>query len=508
MIGCQKDDSFKRAEGVQQVGPSDYNITQIGNEEIEGNNKLMKKLTAIREKTIETTTDSQSKIVYSSQYAFSINTDYVTYIESSDASYHSYTFQIRRELETDSLENLLFSLQPDGNYKTSIVTYAITAKEKEDFTNELYVDFTDKISSVDIDGDNLMSNLFGKQICEYVIVGGYCSGEMQHPGGLETDGSNCPAHVPIVEQQCSYGGGGWEGPGFPPENPNPNNGEGNNNNNGGPGTGSTGTNPDVTAPTTCRGRNCPELFDFNFEKNCEELNKLTSNPPSGTTNPYITGNNKNTRIAVTTIDDQLNQNFEYGYGFYNKGQFNNYGAYAHNIPSSQDNHVHFPPVGYQFGTIHSHPDDDVRIPMFSHDDIYSLLAIKNSYNPVLPNPNGDALFVSVLVVKQGGQTKTYAIKIDALTNLQGLESIHQNDNDWSDLEDLMRSKYTDAANGVNGSPNQYQKAFLNLINDLNMGVSLYEMEQSNIGSPNVAENWSKLSLDSNSPNGIKKTQCN
>ena len=99
----------------------------------------------------------------------------------------------------------------------------------------------------------------------------------------------------------------------------------------------------------------PEIF----ENNCEELNKLTSNPPVNTTNPYTvdgsaadpTGNNTSTRIAI--INSSTNSNFEHGFGFYNAGNYPVYGSYAHYIAPSDGNHVHLPTIGFQFGTLHT-----------------------------------------------------------------------------------------------------------------------------------------------------------
>ena len=157
-----------------------------------------------------------------------------------------------------------------------------------------------------------------------------------------------------------------------------------------------------------------------------------------------------------------------------------------------------------------HPANSIRIPMFSHDDIYTLLSVKDNYGSfqMANSPNGDAVFVAVLVAQQGGQTHTYAIKIEDITKLQELDSLYQNDEDWDDFGSELQQKYSQEANGVNGTAAQYQKTFLNFINDLNLGVSLYEMEQSNVGTPNVEETWKKLTLNATSPNGIKKTPCN
>ncbi|MGB1312334.1 MAG: hypothetical protein ACPG54_01740, partial [Bizionia paragorgiae] len=309
-------------------------------------------------------------------------------------------------------------------------------------------------------------------------------------------------------------------------NTSPNTGEtsGGQTNNGG--SGGSSSNGGVTTPTTpCRGDDCPEELDIEDlinEKNCEELNKLTSNPPAETTNPYTvdgsandpTGLNTNIRIAITNIDDELGSNFEHGFGLYNRGNFPEYGAYAHHIPAAMDNHVHFPGQQYQFGTLHTHPNDGVTIPMFSHDDIYSLLNIKNNYGSfeMANTPNGDAVFVCVMVVAQAGQTHTYAIKIEDVNKLQSLQAIWNDKDDANgdgtyelrDFESELQKTYIKEADGINGSANAYQKTFLNFVKDKDLGVSLYEMESV----PGQLETWKKLTLDPTSPNDIKTTPCN
>lgn len=149
--------------------------------------------------------------------------------------------------------------------------------------------------------------------------------------------------------------------------------------------------------------------------------------------------------------------------------------------------------------------------MFSHDDIYSVLDMKNNYTIDLlnnNNPNGVNLFVCVLVVRQAGSIKTYALKINDIEKLQNIQTHKETDAKWKDFGETLRDKYEGDANGVDGTIVQYQKVFLEFLRDNDLGVSLYEMEQENAGTPFVSEKWSKLTLNANSPNGIRKQPCN
>ena len=98
---CHNDDLNQLPENKKHE--SEFKASFIKTSKILSNKKLQRKLenisTRIKEKH-----STQNKIVYSSEYDFYINTDYATYIENADESYHSYTFPISRSIETDSIE--------------------------------------------------------------------------------------------------------------------------------------------------------------------------------------------------------------------------------------------------------------------------------------------------------------------------------------------------------------------------------------------------------------------
>lgn len=519
IVACQKDDDFKQNEQALEKVYSPFKITKIGKAELENNKEIKRKLTKLSKIAEKNKNNAQNKTVVSSEYGFSINTDYASYMESADGSYHSYTFPIERTIETDSLENLVLSLRQDGSYKTLIVTYNITAQEKLDIENRIFVDLTNKVSKYEINDEGLVTGIFNKAIECLEIVYGYCSGTMNHPDGLMEDGSNCPAYTEDVIASIGNCGssGGSSSTGSSSGSGSTGSGStggsstgsgstgggtsgGGQTNNGGSSNNSSNDGDDATNPTTTCTRDCPEEFDPIHDKNCEELGKLINNPATTApqNNPNISGNHKSTRIAILNCASQLGNNFEYGYGFYNENNFPQYGPYAHNIPAAEDNHVHFPGHGTQYGTVHSHPNDGVRIPMFSHDDMYSLLQIKNQYGIGNITPDfGDATFVSVLVVYQGDQAYTYAIKIENATKLLNLDNYKTTDRKWREFSDLIRKKYTEEANGANGSAASYQKTFLNLVKDLDLGISLYKMKPNDLNEPSELETWEKLSLNAN-----------
>ncbi len=262
----------------------------------------------------------------------------------------------------------------------------------------------------------------------------------------------------------------------------------------------------VITPINCHI--CPNLDieEEIVETPCDELNKLTENP-SYPTNPNMDNQDKRIRTAIINMGDEINPNGENGYAFYNQGNYPQYGPFANYTPASNTNHVNFTSKWYQFGTIHTHPNDDVHIPMFSHDDIYTLYSIATNYGINAYNTSGNDLFVSVLAVKIGGIAKTYAIKIEDLTKLQSLQLIHSNQREWDKYGGNLRKQYEEKANGANGSETEYERTFLQFIKEQNLGVSLYQMEQLNAGTPQVQEKWTKLELN-NDNTTINEAPCN
>ncbi|MFD2551630.1 hypothetical protein ACFSQP_07365 [Bizionia sediminis] len=160
-------------------------------------------------------------------------------MESTDGTYHSYTFLIERTIKTDSIENLVLSLQPDGNYKTLIVTYHTTAQEKLDIENGFLVNLENKISKYEITDTGLISNIFNKTVVCLEIVYAYCY-YGNHQDGYLPDGTDCPGYtedtIATIGDCGSSGGSDTGEPGNPgPENMPPNNNNGGSSNNGGVG---------------------------------------------------------------------------------------------------------------------------------------------------------------------------------------------------------------------------------------------------------------------------------
>lgn len=181
-------------------------ITRITTSEINNNSNLISELSKFKIDKNST----QSKIVPSENYDFKINTDYATYIESEDDSYHSYTFQVIKNDGEGGLQNLLVSLNSDGTYDLFLISYNLSVYELAEFIAGNFVDFNNKITKTPIEDEQLLNSLLSKKDngCVTVIYE-FCS-EGNHPGGY-VNGDECPAHSTDSETYC-FGGGGTSGP--------------------------------------------------------------------------------------------------------------------------------------------------------------------------------------------------------------------------------------------------------------------------------------------------------
>lgn len=122
-----------------QQNNNGFTVKTIHSNEIAENRLLSKTLEKIRKSK---TSNVSFRTVYNNHHNFYINTDEAIYIENGD--YHSYTFAIYRDFQTDLTENLLLSLQVDLTYKVFIVSYDFTEAEKQLVETGQYVSLTDK----------------------------------------------------------------------------------------------------------------------------------------------------------------------------------------------------------------------------------------------------------------------------------------------------------------------------------------------------------------------------
>ncbi|QHI37095.1 hypothetical protein IMCC3317_24730 [Kordia antarctica] len=132
LTNCQHDDAInetQQAEALQKEFP--FKSSVLSMQEVEVNTKLSNQMRSLA--TLQSSSSAES--VYNETYNFTIATDAVKFVESTENDSHSYTFQISRENNTGSaLENLVFSYNAiTDDYEASLVTYHFTASQQQEF---------------------------------------------------------------------------------------------------------------------------------------------------------------------------------------------------------------------------------------------------------------------------------------------------------------------------------------------------------------------------------------
>ncbi|QNK77762.1 hypothetical protein H7F37_01335 [Winogradskyella sp. PAMC22761] len=493
----------------------------------------------------DSSTNLQGRSTYIEAYDFYVDDETVNYV--TYGSYDSYTFAIHRSQDNGLVENLVLSKQVDGSYKASITSYNLSEAEKQAIkAGNTPLDIAQKTSvSSMMSRESVGEPCYEAQSITIISPSDFSASHtinIQAEVPCPTDDSNDGFWDD--DGDTSGGGGGGVG-GNPDTGSDPFGGLLGGGNGIGDGTGNPNqtdpNDPDTTDPDDTQDcleldaeGNCmddatailiTENNSTGADDPCFQLKRLTSPPAYSETNPYTQSsspyntNGKNTkpRLALINIDNELSSNWEHGFGFYNRGNYPKHGPYAQHIPSKNQKNVIFPQQPYQYGTVHTHPINDVAIPMFSAEDLYSLLSVRNYYtNNSLQEYNtaGDNLFVTALVVKQNGVTHTYAIKIEDISKLQSLQALWDDSKDsnndgideWKDFSDKIDGMYSEGADNINSEGAVYQKIFLEIVRDLDLGIGLYEMEATGDQPPLPLEKWKKLTLNTN--NQVAATPCN
>jgi hypothetical protein len=179
--------------------------------EVKRNLKVFDKFKNVQEKINQSKSNSlnqNARLVYLSQFDFSIVTDKILLIEKE--GYKSYTFPIYRDNETDKTENLVIT-ESNGFIKAYISKYDLTENDKASLENNQYVDLRDKTEI-----SSLEENSSGEP----------CYGLVYEPLEWNEQGQVTVSLVWIVEIECpedegnsgggssgggSSGGGSWGG---------------------------------------------------------------------------------------------------------------------------------------------------------------------------------------------------------------------------------------------------------------------------------------------------------
>lgn len=110
---------------VESNSNSGLTFKILTKEEIYKNQKLISKINEMESKNSQI----QGKIVTDTIFNFTINTNSATYINNLDVE--TYTFEVLRAISDGKLENLILRGRPNGEYDSFLVKYGFTAEQKD-----------------------------------------------------------------------------------------------------------------------------------------------------------------------------------------------------------------------------------------------------------------------------------------------------------------------------------------------------------------------------------------
>lgn len=224
------------AEDIETQETSRFSVRTLNKNEVNSKDKIVSKLNTLNSKKKDGfRTNNQAREIYNTEHGFTINTDYVKYIEDSENGNHSYSFTIQRDNSiTDKLENLLLHSNLDGGYDAYIVEYGFTKEEYEHLSENPENNYTTILSPIDFDITLFNAGELGKMIygCtetwEFMTYLGHENGELHGVNTYGTCSVGCnygTSEWVITGISCSYfddgasGGDGTTIPGTGPTNP-------------------------------------------------------------------------------------------------------------------------------------------------------------------------------------------------------------------------------------------------------------------------------------------------
>jgi len=420
---------------------------------------------------------------------FTINTDRILVMERGN--YKSYTFNISRNHETNYLENYIISYK-NNTVKHYIARYNIDETENEKIINNEYVDLSNKTEISNLDNvtyngpcDPVVLSIVpdyddeGNEIGSIVYYFFPCSngtdnGEGTGNGGSGGGGSNDDWSNNGNDDDFWSGGGNNNGNDF--GNPFSGGGSGGGSADGDPFASPSQDEEDeieiITSPV-------PSL-DKPKSTPCKELNKMSSN--------------RKNKAALTNLQSKTNLSKEYGFSF-SKNTSNGFNdPVACNASPTNPNEIKMPTGSSVIGAAHTHPlasATDV-VPMFSDGDINWLFWVAQNNQTPRDKKVYEEFFLT-LTVPQG----TYAIKIKDWAKFAAFRG----NKAWKNIDGglggelyKLRHKYNKI--GANGNHNRMINAFLEILQEFDAGIGLYEANSD-------LSNWSELVLapDATSYNG-------
>ncbi|TYB69072.1 hypothetical protein ES676_14265 [Bizionia saleffrena] len=130
LSSCQKDDVDYLDNQADLEKTSKYAIETLTHKQVQSNETVFKELQKLAPKLKNGSGNRLNREIYNSDYGFTINTDFVKYIEDTQNGNHSYSFPIKRDsVLSNNIENLLLHSNTENGYDAYIVQYDFTASE-------------------------------------------------------------------------------------------------------------------------------------------------------------------------------------------------------------------------------------------------------------------------------------------------------------------------------------------------------------------------------------------
>jgi hypothetical protein len=193
-----------------------FKSSLLTKQDVESNRKLSDQM-----RSLKSLQSSGYENIYNSVYDFTVDTDVVKLIESTENNSHSYTFPIERDNGGSELENLVFVYDETiDDYTASIVTYHFSASQKQQFIETQHVSTAYNISYEPI--SIILSDVLGENTMPipcttiyttyhitpdtgetFVYSDGHVQNQCQHED--EEGISQCETYT-VIEIDCPQGG--------------------------------------------------------------------------------------------------------------------------------------------------------------------------------------------------------------------------------------------------------------------------------------------------------------
>ena len=508
-FNCEYDEKANTLE-TESVVSKNFTVKNLHFEEISTNKNLLDKLKTLEGK--KEVSNIGNRIVYSGENDFYIDTNYVKYIERESGK-HSYTFLLKRDSTNVLLENLVLSLNLNGEYDLHIVQYDINQYELEQLKIGQSPDLSNKTTVLQIDDNTLISTIFSK----VVIInegGGDCLLDVNFVEGKPCgcDGFNCAYGDPNCQcysspaspdqwiytwGDCGDGGGGGSGSGSS---------SGGGGGGSGSGTGSSNNDDGSSVGDNCRGCGGNEIDTAPLPDLEEENEEETpcDNIKNGTNSPEYKQKFK---------DLNTTENFEKDHetGFY-KQNIGGTEQYVDGTPNS-DHTLHVPADALDATHVHNNIPEtnedgtvyDAAIKMLSPGDLIKLIFSIGDANGSTPE-NGFVVMIS--------SESIFAINI---TQPIGTLSVEEKKflREWRDKVYEDKAKYIlREYSTINARKEQLQKLFLKGLEatGLTDKVALFEGEVENEDAADINDyniKWTQKELKKTFfGSTIEETPCN